>query len=317
MKTILVPLDGSALAEQVLPYVQLLAPLLGAQVHLLRAISEAEQADLLPKADAVPEDGAPPAPPPVCAQCTLTALCQHTDCYIASQATRLREAGVETYADLRVGAPATVTTEAAAQWPDPLIAMVTHADQGLWRWARGSVADQLIHTTTIPMLLVRGLAHAMPPAPKLKRILVPLDGSALAQQALPLAIKLAALAQAELILLQVAAPSIEAYLRDYPVMADLQRALHDQVQQAFDMFAGDVDTQPMRLTTAIALGSPAEAIAEEAAQRQIDLLVMATHGYTGLRRWRLGSVAAALLYATATPLLLVRSPIAGSDIGSG
>src|SRR6185436_13060113 len=162
-------------------------------------------------------------------------------------------------------------------------AMATHADQGLWRWARGSVADQLIHTTTIPMLLVRGLAHATPPAPKLKRILVPLDGSALARQALPLAIKLAALAQAELILIQVAAPSIEVYLRDYPVRADLQRALHDQVQQAFDMFAGDVDPQPMRLTTAIALGPPAEAIAEEAARRQIDLLVMATHGYTGLR----------------------------------
>jgi nucleotide-binding universal stress UspA family protein len=195
--------------------------------------------------------------------------------------------------------------------------MATHADQGLWRWARGSVVDQLIHTTTIPMLLVRGLAHATPPAPTLKRILVPFDGSALAQQALPLAIKLAALARAELILLQVTAPSIEAYLRDYPVSAELKRALHDQVRQAFNMFAGDVDPRSMRLTTAIALGLSAEAIAEEAARRQIDLLVMATHGYTGLQRWRLGSVAAELLYATTTPMLLVRSHIADSEIGSG
>ena len=307
MKTILVPLDGSALAEQVLPYVQLLAPCLGAQVHLLRAISEVEQAARLAKVDAVPEQEAPT----VCEQCTLTALCQHMDCYIASQAVRLREAGVESYADLRVGAAAIVTTESASQWPDPLIAMVTHADQGLWRWMRGSVADQLIHTTTIPMLLVRGRAHATPPAPKLKRILVPLDGSALAQQALPLAIKLAIkLAPAQLFVLQVAAPSIDAYLRDYPVAADLGRALRDQVQQTFDMVAGDLDPQAIQLTTAIALGSPAQAIAEEVAQRQIDLLVMATHAYTGLRRWRLGSVAAELLDTTTIPLLLLRSPIA-------
>src|SRR5262245_42114089 len=126
MKTILVPLDGSILAEQVLPYVQLLAPILGAPVHLLRAISDVEQALLLADTRAVPERGIPAIPPPVCAQCALTKLCQHTDCYIAAQATRLGRAGIETYADARVGAPASVTAAAAAQWPEPLVAMATH-----------------------------------------------------------------------------------------------------------------------------------------------------------------------------------------------
>jgi nucleotide-binding universal stress UspA family protein len=84
MKTIMVPLDGSAIAEQVLPYVRLLGPLFGAQVYLLRTVSEVEQADLLRQADAVPEQGAPPLAPTMCEQCALTALCQHTDCYIAS-----------------------------------------------------------------------------------------------------------------------------------------------------------------------------------------------------------------------------------------
>ena len=58
MKTILVPLDGSMLAEQVLPYVQLLAPLVGAPVHLLRGISEVEQTHLLTHTIAAPEGGA-------------------------------------------------------------------------------------------------------------------------------------------------------------------------------------------------------------------------------------------------------------------
>jgi nucleotide-binding universal stress UspA family protein len=306
MKTILVPLDGSMLAEQVLPYVQLLAPILGAPVYLLRAISEVEQAQVLADIVVAPTSGIPAIPSPVCEQCTLTRLCQHTDCYIAAQATQLGRAGVETYADMRVGAPANVTAAAATQWPEPLIAMATHDDQGLWRWARGSIADQLVHTTTIPMLLVRGREHAAPVAPRLKRILVPLDGSALARRALPLAIELAALAHAELILLQVVAPSLDAYLRDFPVAADLRGAIHDQVQTAFDGAASAVERQSMRLTTAIALGSPAEAVAEEASRRQIDLIVMATHGYTGLQRWRLGSVADAVLHLTPTPLILVR-----------
>jgi nucleotide-binding universal stress UspA family protein len=69
--------------------------------------------------------------------------------------------------------------------------------------------------------------------------LVLLDGSALARLALPLALELAALAHAELIVLQAVAPSIDAKLRDYPARADPRRALHDQAQQAFDGFAGD------------------------------------------------------------------------------
>jgi nucleotide-binding universal stress UspA family protein len=184
--------------------------------------------------------------------------------------------------------------------------MATHDDHGLWRWARGSIADQLVHTTSIPLLLIHGRAHAAPSSPRLKRILVPLDGSALSRLALPLAIELAALAHAELILLQVVAPSLEAYLRDYPIAADARGALHDQAQQAFAPSAGAVEPQSMRLTTAIALGSPAEAVAEETSRRHIDLIVMATHGYSGLQRWRLGSVAAEVLHLTSTPLILVR-----------
>jgi nucleotide-binding universal stress UspA family protein len=316
MKTILVPLDGTPLAEQVLPYVQLLAPLLGAPVHLLRAISDVEQAHLLADAAAARERGGPPLPSPVCAQCTLAASCQHMGCYISGQATRLAGTGVKTYADMRLGAPASVTAVAAAQWPEPLIAMATHDDQGLWRWARGSVADQLVHTTRIPMLLVRGHEHATQPAPRLKRILVPLDGSPLARQALPLALELAALAHAELILLQALAPSIDAYLRDYPLTAEPRRALEEQAQQAFERFADAGERQSMQLTTAVGVGSPATAIVEEVLRRRIDLIVMATHGYSGLQRWRLGSVAAEVLRLTSTPLILVRGQ-PGAHVADG
>jgi nucleotide-binding universal stress UspA family protein len=300
---ILVPLDGSALAEQALPYAQLLARVLGARIHLLRAISRAAQTTLLAESA-----GAPPTlAPAVCEQCALTQLCAHTDCYIADQAQRLRAADVEADADMRVGAPAETIAEIAQGVPETLVAMTTHDERGLQRWVRGSVTDTLIHDTTTPLLLVPASSQAALASPKLTRILVPLDGSALARQALPIAIELAARAQAELILLWVVAPSIDAYLRAFPAEADAHRALHDQAAEALAGFSTPLPAPTVRMTTAIGIGSPAQAIAEEAAWRHVDLIVMATHGYIGLQRWRMGSVANTVLHATPIPLLLARA----------
>jgi nucleotide-binding universal stress UspA family protein len=299
--TILVPLDGSALAEQALPYAQLLARALSARIHLLRAISRAEQTTLLTESV-----DAPSRPPAVCEQCALTHLCGHSDCYIAEQARQLRAADLEADADMRVGTPAEAIAALVQDAPESLIAMATHDERGLQRWLRGSVADTLIHATTAPLLLVPGCTQAAPASPSLARILVPLDSSALARLALPIAIELAAHAQAELILLWVVAPSIEAYLRAFPAEADAHRALHDQAAEALATFPNRMPAPTVRMTTAVGIGSPAQAIAEEAARRHADLIVMATHGYTGLQRWRLGSVANTVLHATPTPLLLVR-----------
>jgi nucleotide-binding universal stress UspA family protein len=302
-KKILVPLDGTALAEQALAHAQLLARVLGARIHLLRAISRAAQTTLL--AESV---GAPPAPAPaVCEQCTLTQLCAHTDCYLADLAQRLRAADVEADADMRVGAPAATIAELAQGAPEMLIAMGAHDERGLQRWVRGSLTDTLIHDTTAPLLLVPANGRAASASLKLTRILVPLDGSALARQALPIAIELAAHAQAELILLWVVAPSIDAYMRAFPTEADAHRALHDQAAEALAGFSTPLPAPPVRMTTAIGIGSPAQAIVEEAAWRHADLIVMATHGYIGLQRWRMGSVANTVLHATTTPLLLVRA----------
>jgi nucleotide-binding universal stress UspA family protein len=301
-KKILVPLDGSTLAEQALPYAQLLARVLRARIHLLRAISRATQTSLL--ADSV---GALAAPmPDVCEQCSLTQLCTHTDCYIAEQTIRLRAANLEADADMRVGAPAETIAELAQGAPETLVAMATHDERGLLRWVRGSVTDTLIHDTTVPLLLVPASSRA-PASPRLRRILVPLDGSALARQALPIAFELAAHAQAELILLWVVAPSIDAYLRAFPAEADAHRALHNQAAEMLAGLSSRLPAPTVRMTTAIGIGSPAQAIAEEAAWRHVDLIVMATHGYVGLQRWRMGSVANTVLHTTPTPLLLARA----------
>src|SRR6185503_16244224 len=155
MKTILVPLDGSSLAEEALPFARLLAPIVGARVLLLGGITGAEHAALSAVTSASPAaSDVLKVHPAVCTHCTLANSCRQTDCYLASWAGMLREAGVEAYADTRIGSPAGVIVTAAAHWPDTLITMATHAHGGLQRWALGSVADKVLHTTTLPLLLV-------------------------------------------------------------------------------------------------------------------------------------------------------------------
>jgi nucleotide-binding universal stress UspA family protein len=113
-----------------------------------------------------------------------------------------------------------------------MIAMATHGYSGLKRWALGSVTDKVVHATSTPVFIARGAAPER--APALKRILVPLDSSALARQALPLATQLARSARAELLLLQAVAPTIEAYPgfpprgQPIPQLAEVLEALRDQ-----------------------------------------------------------------------------------------
>jgi nucleotide-binding universal stress UspA family protein len=151
MKTILVPLDGSPLAKQVLPSVRMLAPLLGAEARLLPVVSEADRYHLL--ADFEPDDPFKTAGEKY--RSSWDALRQNADSYLAPLAQQLRAAGVEPAYEVRLGAPAEVIVEEAEREHVALIAMATHGYSGIKRWALGSVADKVLHATGKPLLLVR------------------------------------------------------------------------------------------------------------------------------------------------------------------
>jgi len=305
MKTILVPLDGSALAEQVLPSVRMLAPILGAEVHLLHVVSEADRYHLL--VDAEPGDLFATQ-----RERTLNSwetLRQQAESYLAPLAAQLRAAGVNTGFEIRLGSPAEVIVEVAEREQVVLIAMVTHGYSGLKRWALGSVADKVLHATDTPVFLVRG--EEQPPTGErvLKRIMVPLDGSALARQALPYATELATQTRAELIVLTALTPSISEIPSTAPFLwdDDALAAARDRVMQELGSVADELRRQEIPVTPLAVIDFPAEAIIDEAARQHAGLIVMATHGYGGLKRWALGSVADKVLHATTTPLVLVRA----------
>jgi len=142
-----------------------------------------------------------------------------------------------------------------------------------------------------------------------KTILVPLDGSLLAELALKPAVELARERDAKLVLLRAA----EAHT----TVADPTEAQVAVVQEAEDYLArvrcGALDSGVTVVETAVWYGRPVEAIVEAARYRDADLIVMSSHGRTGLGRLVLGSVAESVLRATRTPILLIRPSEAPID----
>ena len=135
-KQILVPLDGSSLAEAILPQVQELAKALGAELFLVRAAA----AHVFPGADPTEEE---------------VDVVQKAEAYVAEVAGRLRDAGIPIHTAVRYGEAAEEILEHIGVNAIDLVAMSTHGRSGLSRLVLGSVATQVVHHATVPVLLMR------------------------------------------------------------------------------------------------------------------------------------------------------------------
>jgi nucleotide-binding universal stress UspA family protein len=112
-------------------------------------------------------------------------------------------------------------------------------------------------------------------------------------------------------LIQAISPKIEGYpsllTQPLPSYGVILNALRVAAQQELEQVAGQIRQPDAAVETAVVTGHAAEVIVDEAAKRAASMIVMATHGYGGLRRWALGSVADQVLHATNLPLTLVRA----------
>jgi len=140
-----------------------------------------------------------------------------------------------------------------------------------------------------------------------KRILIPLDGSPLAEQALPHAVAQAKHFQAELILLRVVEPF--AHVRGVS-LADLERIRQQTrtwTREYLERIATDIQQEEISVQKVTVEGHPHTGIAEYAESNQVDLIVMSTRGQSGLSRWLMGSVADRVVRGANVPVLLVRA----------
>jgi nucleotide-binding universal stress UspA family protein len=170
----------------------------------------------------------------------------------------------------------------------------------------------VVQSADVPVLLVRAREEAPGDthgAASCQRILVPLDGSRVAEQVLPSVVFIARAVGAGIVVFRVPIVYLSgSFTGDWylPLQGVLATARQD-AQAYLDRVADDLSGQGLRVSTAMRVGAVADSIVDYAQVNQIDLIAMCTHGRTGLARWTLGSVADRVLRAGHIPLLLVRA----------
>jgi nucleotide-binding universal stress UspA family protein len=149
-----------------------------------------------------------------------------------------------------------------------------------------------------------------------RSILVPLDGSKLAECALPCAEELAKACNAEQVVLASVTERIQGYSPvDEPGQPFEQRLIPQAVgkkektaQRYLDRIASALKAKGVKVQTEVLLGNPAEEITFFAKHQGIDLIVMSSHGRSGPSRWAHGSVADKVFRASSVPILMVKAP---------
>ena len=289
-KRILVLLDTSPIAEQVIPCARLLASKLGGTVILFHAVEPARR----------DQHGGAPA--------DADTLRARAMAYLETVGEGFRSAGVPVEREVRMAHAADAVLDYAAHEQVDLIAMATHGRGGIQRWAYGSVADKVLHAGRTPLLLVR--AHPLSPAPPqtLRRIMVTLDRSELAEQALPYALQVAKAFDAEILLYHIWDTS--GYTFDVSHDPAVERVMRDTFsysQNYLVEMTHKLLSEGVRVQWQAESGNVANHILGAAEKQSVDLVVMSTHGLSGLGRWMLGSVADRVLRHSVKPVLLIRT----------
>lgn len=287
MRNVLVPLDGSELAERALAVAARVAKATNSGIVLVQVIPVATWAFAIPDGLTSAENY----------DQMLSAEDHATQHYLSDVAERLQGEGLVVHTRMKRGDPGVMLVDLEGELRVGMVVMATHGRTGMARFAMGSVADRVARTGHVPVLLVRPFGEDQRNA-RLEHALVPLDGSEVAEAGLTMAAHLAGPLWNHVLLARVVDPSWRSGETE-----DAQRYL----ATARERFVAQLDGRHCEVETTVLYGKPAEQIIERA-ERDYDLVIMATHGRTGADRWAYGSVADGVLQGLRIPLLLVRTP---------
>jgi nucleotide-binding universal stress UspA family protein len=236
----------------------------------------------------------------------LAAEEEHTKAHLQSLVEDVAQSGVTAEMQSPLGNPSDEILRMVEKLDPRLLVLATHGRSGLTRWRYGSVASRLIREAPVPTCVIGPMVLEKDvEMPGVKRILVPLDGSSMAEAALQPAAELAQALGGTIVITRVVAWAAQPYLFGEGVdVATLEKELEsagaEYLERIQDRLRPEVDVE-VRLLRGVA----AEALMNSIEERGADLVVMTTHSRTGLARAVLGSVADRLLQSPA-PVLFVR-----------
>ena len=286
---ILVPLDGTELAERALPYARALADASHARLLLVRAVRA-------PSLVAAGEGG------------DRDTAMANAEGYLASLITEPSGSPDVITAAYFDDAAETIIEESRLRKSD-LIVMSTHARAGLERTVYGSVAERVFREVNVPVLFIPAGCDRPWLGGGKARVLVPLDGSAFSEEALGPARDLAAALHADLILLRVVPPPEYVRIEGYPDLPEGQLVEVGNAGEAesyLETVAARLRADGCAVETRVAAGDPVSVITLVVDEEEVSAVAMATHGRGGLARLIMGSVATGVLQQASAPLLLAR-----------
>ncbi|MBV8084617.1 MAG: universal stress protein [Chloroflexi bacterium] len=276
MNTILMPTDGSEFSKRALPYALDLIEQTGARLVLAEAVSLLASSELI-ESEAMSHE--------------LIAEAQAELAAIAATIPPGRTVDGQVY----TGDPASAICAAARANEADLIVMATHGRGGFGRWLYGSVADAIMRHAECPVLVIPLTCDAAWAPDQTRRILVALDGSELAEQALAAVLPLARASHGELLLLRAVTPGRE----------DDQQSLAT-ANAYLDGLRERLEHDGVEFRTLVQEGPPGSVIPAAARQLDVRMIAVATHGRGGVARQAMGSVTAELFHRATTPILVTR-----------
>jgi nucleotide-binding universal stress UspA family protein len=313
-RRILVPLDGSPLSEEVVPWVDELAAALDAEVELIRVLERDSASDAVAGEVAFNERlsaGSTTTPPSVS---SMQAEASEKDARL--ELARVRSRFQQTPSiDLNVleGDPAQAIVQRVGAVDASLIAMATHGRTGIARTVLGSVAGRVVGHSPVPVLIVRsGLTM---PAHRPERVLAALDTSDFGAAALQAVQPIAQELRWRIILfhaLDLPAPTLPVQGAAIPLGLPPSHA-PDAVMTYLEALANNVKADGLEVEIRLGAGHAADATVRGAEETGAGIIVMSTHGRSGVARWLLGSVAEDVIARAHIPVLVLRPPRLSHD----
>ncbi len=294
-KRLLVPLDGSRLAEQALPVAAYLARVLNAKVMLIHIIEHN-------------------APREIHSERHLTNA-EEAEAYLEEVAGRGFPAGTQVERHVHtseVSKMAESIVEHTEELQYDAVVMCTHGRSGPRDWIYGSIAQQVIELKKPPVFLIRPNEMEDLQQYQCRKILAPLDGIQAHEQVIPLAVDLAKACGAALHLAMVV-PTFGTLSGERKAASRLlpgtTAAALDMVESEGEEYLNKVlaglQQTGLPITTEVKRGDPASTLVEMAENAGADLIVLATHGKAGMDAFWSGSVAPKISSHSSVPLLLV------------
>jgi nucleotide-binding universal stress UspA family protein len=296
----LIPLDGSKLAENVLPYARALARALDLRIELLSVVDTMDFARTTHAGHVRDFD-------PI-----IEAAVREGEQYLENVARSFTGMTVDNCV-VEQGQADQIIVEKAARDKETLIGMATRGRSGIHRWLMGSVAEKVLRGATNPLLLVRGDEEGKSEGvATLKSIIVPLDGSKLAESVLPRAIDLAKKLGLEIVLTRAYQLPLSAYpgadAAYIPNQDAFLTAVKGEASAYLEAKVNEIRGNGIEKVSFILLvGSGADEIIDLARTTPDNLIAMCTHGRSGVKRWALGSVTEKVVRHSGDPVLVVRA----------